>query len=84
MLRVSPFCGMSSSSGLRDLESEFGCVLSEQLDLLVAVSLLVVLSPFVKVSSLSQLWGEPCFLRLPNNLKLECTQSRSKGFKSIP
>jgi len=41
---------MSSRSGLRDLASEFGCVLSEQLDLLVAVSLLVVLSPFVNVS----------------------------------
>jgi len=41
---------MSSSPGLRDLESEFGCVLSEQLDLLVAVSLFVVLGPFVNVS----------------------------------
>lgn len=38
---------MSSSSGLRDLESEF--VLSEQLDLLVAVSLFVVHGPFVNV-----------------------------------
>ena len=41
---------MSSSSGLGDLESEFGRVLSEQLDLLVAVSLFVVLGPFVNVS----------------------------------
>ena len=41
---------MSSSSGLRDLESEFGGVLSEQLDLLVAVSLFVVLGPFVNLS----------------------------------
>ena len=41
---------MSSSLGLSDLESELGCVLSEQLDLLVAVSLLVVLGPFVDVS----------------------------------
>jgi hypothetical protein len=41
---------MSSSSGLRGLESKLGCVLSEQLDLLVAVSLLVVLGPFVNVS----------------------------------
>jgi len=41
---------MSSSSGLRDLESEFGRILSEQLDLLVAVSLFVVLGPFVNVS----------------------------------
>lgn len=41
---------MSSSPGLGDLESELGCVLSEQLDLLVAVSLFVVLSPFVDVS----------------------------------
>ena len=32
-----------SSSILRDLESEFNCVLSEQLDLLVAVSLSVLL-----------------------------------------
>jgi hypothetical protein len=33
-----------------DLESEFGGVLSEQLDLLVAVSLFVVLGPLVNVS----------------------------------
>ena len=41
---------MSSSLGIVDLESELGCVLSEQLDLLVAVSLLIVLGPFVDVS----------------------------------
>jgi len=41
---------MSSGSSLRDLESEFCRVLSEQLDLLVAVSLFVVLGAFVNVS----------------------------------
>src|SRR5438477_3067451 len=41
---------MSSSSGLRDLESELGCVPSKRLDLLVAVSVFVVLGPFVNVS----------------------------------
>jgi hypothetical protein len=41
---------MRSSLGLRDLESEFDRVLSEQLDLLVAVSLFVVVGPFVNVS----------------------------------
>ena len=37
---------MSSGSSLRDLESEFCRVLSEQLDLLVAVSLFVVFGSF--------------------------------------
>ena len=37
---------MSSSLDLGDLESELGSVLSEQLDLLVAVSLFGVLGPF--------------------------------------
>jgi hypothetical protein len=41
---------MSSSLGLGDLESEPGCILSEQLDLLVAVSLFIVLGPFVDIS----------------------------------
>ena len=41
---------MSSGSAVRDLESEFGRVLSKQLDLLVAVPLFVVLGPFVNAS----------------------------------
>jgi hypothetical protein len=36
--------------GDRDLEAQFGCSLGEELDLLSAVSLLVVLSAFINVS----------------------------------
>src|SRR5215831_8562002 len=40
----------SLSMGDRDLETQFGCSLGEELDLLSAVSLLVVLSAFINVS----------------------------------
>jgi hypothetical protein len=38
------------SWGHCDLETQFGCSLAEELDLLSAVSLLVVLSAFINVS----------------------------------
>jgi hypothetical protein len=49
-LLTSPLQKPSSIMDHRDLETQFGCSLGEELDLLSAVSLLVVLSAFINVS----------------------------------
>jgi hypothetical protein len=47
---TAPLQKPSSIMDHRDLETQFGCSLGEELDLLSAVSLLVVLSAFINVS----------------------------------